>query len=243
MLHPAFVTLNRNNETLESVFVRRLEMARSSIMEYHMLSRLVAHRRCRSVVAYGLLLAFTAVYAHAGTALNATSMSADIEKRGAGTVFAELSQGERWDEFIRKVETGQTPWLQIVVQLRPASDQAAATLLTVAAGVALARAPRQVLSVVVPTLPVEEICGLPDVSDLRFDTKAKAIQYVDVRIAAVAELSQPSISDLKSACLKALKEARQVIAGPSGPFSLQVDDHRNRVIAAYQDVHQIGPGD
>jgi hypothetical protein len=161
----------------------------------------------------------TATFALAGTALNAASMSADIEKRGAETVFAELSQGERWDEFIRKVETGQIPWLQLAVQLRPASDQAAATLLTVAAGVALAKAPRQVLSVVIPTLPVEEVCGMPDVSDLRFATKAKATRYLDARIAAVAELTQPSISDLKSACLKALKEARQVITAPDGPFS------------------------
>jgi hypothetical protein len=188
-------------------------------------------------------LALVAPFAHARNTLSAASMSADIEKRGAETVFAELSQGERWDEFIRKVETGQTPWLQVVVQLRPASDQAATTLLTVAAGVALARAPRQVLSVVVPALPVEEVCGLPDVSDLRFDSKAKALQYLDVRITAVAELTQPSISDLKSACLKALKEARQVIAAPNGPFSLQVDDHGNRVVAAYQNIHQVGPGD
>jgi hypothetical protein len=218
-------------------------------MKYHTLARLVSYRlvsyrRARGVIPrLGLLLSLAAPFAHAGTALNAASMSADIEKRGAATVFGELSQGERWDEFIRKVETGQTAWLQIVVQFRPVSDQAAATLLTVAAGVALARAPRQVLSVVVPTLPVDEVCGLPDVSDLRFGTKAKAIQYLEVRITAIAELSQQSISELKSACLKALREARQVIAAPDGPFSLQVEDHGNRVVAAYQSIHQIGPGD
>jgi hypothetical protein len=213
-------------------------------MKYHTLARRVSYRRGRSVGAYlALLLALVAPFAHAGNTLSAASMSADIEKRGAETVFAELSQGERWDEFIRKVESGQTQWLQIVVQLRTASDRAASTLLIVAAGVALAKAPHQVLSLVVPALPVEEVCGMPDVSDLRFDTKAKATRYLDTRIAAVAELTQPSISDLKSACLKALKEARQVIAAPNGPFSLQVDDHGNRVVAAYQDIHQIGPGD
>jgi hypothetical protein len=189
-------------------------------MKYHTAARRISYRRDRSVVAnLGLLLALIAPHALAETALNAASMSADIEKHGAEAVIAELSQGERWDEFIRKVEIGQTQWLQIVVQLRTASDRAASTLLIVAAGVALAKAPHQVLSLVVPTLPVEEVCGMPDVSDLRFDTKAKATRYLDTRIAAVAELTQSSTSDMRSACLKALKEAKQVITAPDGPFS------------------------
>jgi hypothetical protein len=171
------------------------------------------------IACLGLILPLSAAYVHAGTSLNAVSLSADIDKRGADAVFAELSQGERWDELIKKVEGGQTQWLQIAVQLRSASDATASTLLSVAAGVALARAPRQVLSVVVPSLPVEEVCGLPDVSDLRFDTKVKATQYLDARMSAVAQLTQPSLSQLRSACLKALTEAKQLVAAPGGPFS------------------------
>jgi hypothetical protein len=91
-------------------------------------------------------------------------------------------------------------------------------LLTVAAGVALAKAPRKVLSVAVPALSVEEVCGLPDLSDLRFATKAKANHYLDARIAAVDRLNEPAIAELKLACLKALRDAKQVIAAPDGPF-------------------------
>jgi hypothetical protein len=156
--------------------------------------------------------------AYAGTSLNAASLSAEIKANGAGTVFAELSQGDKWDEFLKNVETGHAQWLQIAVQLGPASDQAASTLLTVAAGVALAKAASQVLSILVPTFPVEEVCGLPDVSDLRFATKAKASRYLDARVAAVTRLTQPTIADRKSACLKALEQAKQIIAAPDGPF-------------------------
>jgi hypothetical protein len=189
-------------------------------MKRRTLERLVScSRACTLAASLGLIFPVAVAFGRAGIPLNAAPLLADIKTRGAEAVFAQLSQGEKWDELLRHVETEQTQWLQVVVQLQPATDHDSSALLTVAAGIALAKAPQQVLSMVVPALPLEAVCGLPDVSDLRFATKPKATRYLDARIAAVTRLNEPAIADLKMACLKSLQDAKQVIAAPDGPFS------------------------
>jgi hypothetical protein len=66
---------------------------------------------------------------------------------------------------------------------------------------------------------MDDVCSGPDVDDARWDTKAKAIATIDARMASMSHLSGGDIAEARLSCLKYLREAKEYLAGPNGPYS------------------------
>ena len=109
--------------------------------------------------------------------------------------------------------------LEVAVKIKPATDAGYSEMLHLASGVALAVAPKEVLLRTIPALPTDGVCGFPDMSDPRYNTKKKTLNYLDSRIKAVSGLSETKLESVKMECLKILKKTRLEILSPMGPFS------------------------
>jgi len=164
------------------------------------------------------LLALALCLASAATAdtMTAASMLSDIKARGARAVFKSIENTPRWDEVLTHVESGERQWLKVAVMLYSATDAGDSEMLTLAAGVALLRRPRDVLIYAAPTLGIQFVCGQPVEGDPGVETPTKLLAYLDARIAAVSRLTGVDVAAARTSCLKYLTEARSQAASSNG---------------------------
>jgi hypothetical protein len=128
-------------------------------------------------------------------------------------------RAEQWPLMLKKIETGSTPWLDLAVALDGTGDADRSGSLTLAVGVALASAPRQVLSILGDGMPVEAVCGFPDMGDPRTNSQQKVVQYLDARARAVRRLHGAQGKQVREDCLAVLDRRRRDVLSPDGPFS------------------------
>ncbi len=128
-------------------------------------------------------------------------------------------RAEQWPLVLKKIETGATPWLDVAVALDGTGDADLSGSLTLAVGVALASAPRQVLSILGDGMPVEAVCGFPDMADPRTNSQQKVVLYLDARARAVRRLSGAQGKQVREDCLAVLDRRRRDVLSPDGPFS------------------------
>jgi hypothetical protein len=140
-----------------------------------------------------------------------------VQRDGAKAVVAQLN-GAQWVAVLKGIESGSHEWLEVAVTLHGATDAGPSEMLTLAAGVALRRAPADVLDVVASELSVEGVCGLPDLTDSRTDTRDKAIKYLDARLKAVRAVTKLEKPALQEQCIRSLQMARHDVASSHGPF-------------------------
>jgi hypothetical protein len=140
-----------------------------------------------------------------------------IQKDGAKAVVAQLNSAQ-WTAVLEGIESGRRDWLEVAVALHSATDAGPSEMLALAAGVALRRAPADVLDVVASELSVEGVCGLPDLTDPRTDTQVKATNFLDARLKAVRAATKLEKPALREQCIRSLEMARRDVAGPNGPF-------------------------
>lgn len=155
----------------------------------------------------------------AGLRTDPASILTEIKEKGAKSVFGELKDGGGWLEVLNGIESGAKPWLDVAVKIHPATDAGPSEMLHLAAGVALAKNPADVLLLAIPTLPIEGVCGFSDMSDPRYDTKEKTLLYLNERIKNVRSLNQPGIAGVRDKCLDVLEKTKSEIVSPTGPFS------------------------
>jgi hypothetical protein len=141
-----------------------------------------------------------------------------IQQTGAKAVLDTL-HFDQWPPMIRKIETGDASWLDVAVALDGTADAEIAGSLTLAVGVALANAPRKVLSILGDGMPVDAVCGFPDLGDSRTNTQEKVIRYLDARVRAVRKLGGTVDRQVRDDCLAVLDRRRRDVLSPDGPFS------------------------
>jgi hypothetical protein len=141
-----------------------------------------------------------------------------IKASGAKTVLDSV-RPEQWAAMLKQIETGDTAWLDVAVAFDGTADADLAGSLTLAVGVALANAPRKVLSILGGAMPIEAVCGFPDLADPRTNTQAKVIHYLDARERAVRKLGGALDRQVRDDCLAVLDRRRGDVTGPDGPFS------------------------
>jgi hypothetical protein len=78
----------------------------------------------------------------------------EIKAKGAKAVMAELIHNDDWSEFKKvcdKIETGKQEWLEVAKLLMPGTDGAATEDLGYSVALALPKAPRRVLALILET--------------------------------------------------------------------------------------------
>ena len=128
-------------------------------------------------------------------------------------------RAEQWPLMLKKIETGAAPWLDVAVALDGTGDADLSGSLTLAVGVALANAPRKVLSVLGDGMPVEAVCGFPDMGDPRTNSQQKVVEYLDARARAVRKLYGTQGKHVREDCMAVLYRLRSDVLSPEGPFS------------------------
>jgi len=164
------------------------------------------------------LVATVAIGSTLGNTLDPNTLASEIQTRGAKAVASKLSS-QQWVDVVKGVETGTRPWLQVAKALHQVTDAGYSESLSLAAGVALARAPRDVLLITAQEFSIEALCGYPDMTDARTNTQAKVVGYLDARIVAVSELSNADVADLRTQCLDVLNKTKHDATRPDNPFS------------------------
>jgi hypothetical protein len=171
-------------------------------------------------------LADAALPAH-GTALPAVRIPdpklllRQIRISGPKAVLDTL-RPEQWPLMLRRIENGEPAWLDVAVAFDGTADADLAGSLTLAVGVALAPAPRKVLGILGGGMPVDAVCGFPDLGDPRTNTQQKVVQYLDVRARAVRHLGSAGGKidpQVRADCLAELERRRHDVLSPDGPFS------------------------
>jgi hypothetical protein len=156
---------------------------------------------------------------NANQSLDPVVLLQKIKTTGPDAVYKQDLTGVKWITLLKKIENGGRSWLEVAAAIYPATDGGSAYELTLAAGIALARNPRDVLLLTVPRMSIEGVCGFPDMADPKTDTQQKVVAYLDARINAVNRLTEPDVAALRMQCLRTLENTKRQVLSPKGPFS------------------------
>jgi hypothetical protein len=140
-----------------------------------------------------------------------------IKDDGADAVYKSELDGQNWLSFLRKVETGKKPWLEVATAIYPATDAGPAEDLTMAVGEAILRSPRDVLLLAAPVLGIESVC---DYSEMTMDyrnihTPQQASKDIDVRIHVLRALTSTDVAARRDQCVDLLEKAKTELLSPT----------------------------
>ncbi len=141
-----------------------------------------------------------------------------IKASGPKAVLDTLRR-DQWPPILQRIESGDAAWLDVAVALDGTADADLAGSLTLAVGVALLKAPRKVLGLLGGAMPVDAVCGFPDLGDPRTNTQKKVVHYLTARANAVRKLSGAPDPQIRTDCLAVLDRRLRDVTGPDGPFS------------------------
>lgn len=112
-----------------------------------------------------------------------------------------------WQGLLKNIARGEDEWLEIAVHLKAGSDAGTSEMLNYAVGEALENAPERVLEITAGEYRLENICGGPDVDDLRYSTYEQALKSIELRIDSLMRVSNKRVEDDRNFCIKKLKES------------------------------------
>ena len=143
----------------------------------------------------------------------------EINAKGPDVVFKTTLSGQNWLAFLKTVETGQKPWLEVAAAVYPATDAGPAEDLTNALGIALLHAPEDVLVITASVVGVEGICGYPNLGLSNTDTQKKVVAYLDARVRVVGKIKNLDVAAQKARCIESLQKTKTEVLSPNGPLS------------------------
>jgi hypothetical protein len=157
----------------------------------------------KSLFASGFVLLFTCGVACAG-ALNATSVSRDIEVHGAKAAVKTLDRMGRFDAVLDHIAAGQSAWIQLAPRLAKGTDAGHSTGLTVALAQALPKNPAAVLAVLDdgPITGTDSVCAAPFIEPAPDEIST----YLGSAITAVKSVRGSARLKSKAPCLAALEQ-------------------------------------
>lgn len=140
-----------------------------------------------------------------------TDITGMIDRDGARAVAVRLyARPDRWNTFLKRIETGADGWVRIGIVLHGQSDGAAREMLEESFGEALERRPSVLLALASQgKLKIEEFCIGPDVDDERYSSDATASRALDRRVIAVRAVNADALRPYRDSCLLALGSAAQ----------------------------------
>ena len=150
---------------------------------------------------------------------NPIELLQEIKAKGPDLVFKTTLAGQKWLAFLKKVESGQKPWLEVAAAIYPATDAGPAEDLTNALGIALLHAPEDVLVITASVVGVEGICGYPNLGLSNTDTQKKVVAYLDARVRVVGKIKNLDVAAQKARCIESLQKTKTEVLSPNGPLS------------------------
>ena len=128
----------------------------------------------------------------------------EIKLRGPAAVSRRIDTDEAFGQTVMDgIASGDSVWLDVAAELRPASATTEASL-TIALASALPRAPREVLSIVGDKYPTEEVCSIPF---LKADS-GQVIRYYDETAVALGNVRDTTLTNVVQVCRTALDSSR-----------------------------------
>jgi hypothetical protein len=129
----------------------------------------------------------------------------EIRMGGGAQVARRIDADESFGRSVMNgIATGDSAWLDVAEQLRPASAAAAASL-SIALASALPRSPQRVLAALGPKYPVEDVCSIPFLKA----ESTLVTSYHDEAVAALSRVDSAPLKNVRDACRLALDEARE----------------------------------
>ena len=130
-----------------------------------------------------------------------------VKSQGASNVVQQINK--QWPvlhNILKQIATGKSPWLDVAKALRPGGNAAVIQMMQYAVGEALNHNPKNVLQFAGKDFDLIDICGTPDINDMRFDSYETSISEMKQRRAKVAKVRGKLRKKAKK-CLEYLKEA------------------------------------
>jgi hypothetical protein len=149
--------------------------------------------------------------ASASERLNALDVHALIKKLGASEALQQLFGDVKSEKGLADcIATGRPDWLDIAAELRPVSDGAASEVLCISMQGALPRNPVGVLNLVREGIfGIKEACGGYGVGQIEDQRPTELILgLVDLRLRIIDSVTEPSLKQQKTLCLRELKLLR-----------------------------------
>jgi hypothetical protein len=145
--------------------------------------------------------------------LSAKDIEKEINKSGPQKVCASLYEDvNKWYELQGNVASGNQEWLKIAGSLRAGSDAEASEMLSLSVGEALEHNPEGVFKHTLGSFKMSEICGAPDVEDVRYDSQERSLEAINRRVLKVSSVQDVNLLDERIECLQRLAEAREGLA-------------------------------
>jgi hypothetical protein len=128
----------------------------------------------------------------------------EIKLRGPAGVSRRIDTDEEFGQSVMEgISSGDSAWLDVAAQLKPASASAEASL-DIALASALPRAPAKVLALLGDEYTAEEVCGIPF---LKADSGA-VITYHDEARRAISGVRDSTLAKVIPVCRTALDSSR-----------------------------------
>lgn len=128
----------------------------------------------------------------------------EIKLRGPEGVSRRIDSDEDFGKTVLAgIASGDSVWLEVAAQLKPASAAAEASL-DIALASALPHSPSKVLALLDGEYTAEEVCGMPF---LKADS-SEVISYHDQAVRALSEVRDSSLTGTIDTCRAALDSSR-----------------------------------
>jgi hypothetical protein len=168
---------------------------------------------------FGLILfALGVSTAGESNAIAPTVLLQKLQGDHAQSVVQRLNDAQ-WSFILKHIESGEKTWLDVAESLHERTDAGQSEMLSLAVGIALLENPSGALGTTVAGLPIEGVCGYPDMTDARTDSQAKVVAYLDARIQTLAKVTTKKGTEQRNKCVQILEATRTDVLSPNGPFS------------------------
>ncbi|MFM0181746.1 hypothetical protein PQR52_24985 [Paraburkholderia aspalathi] len=153
--------------------------------------------------AFTLLLALACSTANASAQISPSVLAKQINDKGAKATVSTMSESE-WDNVLTHIDSGNAAWIALVPKLAEGTDGGNSEDLGIGLAYALPKNAKAVLSAIDPdngpVLGVGRVCSAPFIEDTVKDIPA----YIKRAEVALNRVRDPSLQDVKKACLAEL---------------------------------------
>lgn len=155
--------------------------------------------------AFILVLALACPTANASAQISPSVLAKQIDDHGAKATVSAMSESE-WDNVLTHIDSGSAAWIALVPKLAEGTDGGDSEDLGIGLAYALPKNAKAVLSAIDPdngpVIGVSRVCSVPFIEDTVKDIPA----YVRRAKVALTKVRDPSLQDVKKACLAELGE-------------------------------------
>jgi hypothetical protein len=133
------------------------------------------------------------------------SLIAEIAKRGAAPVVAELNEKASWVGVVNRIAKGERDWLIVGLALLQGADGGASDDLGLAVNTALIPSPADVLDLFAGNVEASRICwAVAEFGGHR--TLESALRELQLKIASIESVQDPRLAEFQAQCLANLRE-------------------------------------